>query len=156
MLEFILFLSTEEEEILSLIYKAKFVAEENTPLCLLGKKFIGFLKPSQRTIVICTKNAKELGRRNNSTIFDDENNKSFTSIYIRRALRHEAVHVAQHCNNGKLLGLSKIKTLSLNPNKKKAIYRSSKFTGKTAKEYEAYLIEDNPSLVKAYLRKYCL
>ena len=39
--------------------------------------------------------------------------------------------IESYCpNDGKLLGLAKIKSLTLNPNKKKAIYASSKLTGK--------------------------
>ena len=61
MLEFIEFLSYRDKEILELVRKANFSVEENTPLCLLGKKFFGFLKKEQRTVVICTNNAKQAG-----------------------------------------------------------------------------------------------
>ena len=44
MLEFILFLNSPEKEIVSLIKKANYKIEENTPLCLISKKFFGFLK----------------------------------------------------------------------------------------------------------------
>ena len=46
---------------IDLIYKAKFTIEENTPLCLLGDKFFGFLKLKQKSVVICTENAKKIG-----------------------------------------------------------------------------------------------
>ena len=59
-MEFLLFLSGIDKEILALIRKADFTVEENTPLCLLGKKFFGFLKREQRSIVICTKNAIDI------------------------------------------------------------------------------------------------
>ena len=36
-MEFIDFLNSKEKEILNLIYQANYSAEENTPLCLLGK-----------------------------------------------------------------------------------------------------------------------
>ena len=64
MLDFITFLSAKEKDILDLIYKAQYSVEENTPLCLLGDKFFGFLKKRTKTVVICTENAKEYGGYN--------------------------------------------------------------------------------------------
>ena len=55
-MEFLLFLTAKEKEILELIYKAGFTVEENTPLCLIGKKYVGFTKKWQRSVVICTQN----------------------------------------------------------------------------------------------------
>ena len=49
------------QEIKNLIQKAEYSIEENTPLCLLGDKYFGFLKREQKTIVICTNNAKKIG-----------------------------------------------------------------------------------------------
>ena len=51
MLEFILFLNAHEEKIVELIQKAGYELEENTPLCLLGNKYFGFLKIKQKRIV---------------------------------------------------------------------------------------------------------
>ena len=59
-MEFLLFLTAKEKEILELIYKAQFSVEENTPLCLLGKKYVGFVKKRQKTVVICTQNIKSV------------------------------------------------------------------------------------------------
>ena len=60
-MEFLLFLSSRDKEILELINRARFSVEENTPLCLMGKKYFGFLKKRQRRVVICTKNAMDAG-----------------------------------------------------------------------------------------------
>ena len=109
-MEFLLFLTSKEKEILELIYKAGFTIEENTPLCFLGDKYVGFLKKRQRSVVICTENAKV--NNGYSILRPSRNNaQESTAISIRKALRHEATHVAQDCNNSQLLGI-------LNPNKK--------------------------------------
>ncbi len=154
-MEFLLFLSSTDKEILELIYKANFKVEENTPLCLLGKRFFGFLKRKQKTVVICTRNAMDIGGywlpKSGS---DDKFNP--THIYIRKALRHEATHVAQLCNNGNKLNMMETKNMKLHPYKQKALKGSVKLSGSKEREYEAYLLEDKPRLVKYALRKYCL
>ena len=154
-MEFLLFLSASEKEILGLIQKAKYSVEENTPLCLLGENYFGFFKKSQRRIVICTDNAKIKGG-NFLRPVSNERIYSKTGIYIRRALRHESVHVAQHCNNGEIVELDKLSNLKINPYKLKALKASSKLSGNSRSEYQAYQLEDRPKLVISALRKYCL
>ena len=51
--------------------------------------------------------------RKNKNFINVEDDFNQTSIYIRRALRHEAVHVAQGCNDGKALNISKEKKMKL-------------------------------------------
>ena len=104
-MEFLLFLNAQEKEILQLINKAGYTVEENTPLCLIGKKFFGFLKHKQKRVVICTKNAMDYGGY--KLTVDDPEDNFITGLMIRRALRHESVHIAQECNNGKLLNIAK-------------------------------------------------
>tara|TARA_Y100001968_G_scaffold195872_1_gene179675 strand:+ start:634 stop:1092 length:459 start_codon:yes stop_codon:yes gene_type:complete len=152
-MEFIQFLDPIEIEIIRMIEKAGYSTEENTSLCLLSKKYAGFLKKSEKRIVICTDNAKGkegytiLGKRNADT-FDR------TATHIKKALRHEAVHVAQECNDGKLLDIKKV--LSINPAKIDALKGSEKVSGEIGKEREAYILEDKPKLLKKELEKYCL
>ena len=153
-MEFLLFLKTVDKEILELIYKANFSVEENTPLCLLGRKFFGFLKREQKTVVICTRNAMEVGGYLMPKSGPD-NNFTMTPTYLRRALRHEATHVAQLCNNGNTLDLVLKEKMRLNPYKAKAWEGSSKLSGSKEREYEAYWMEDRPKLVKIALKKYC-
>ena len=147
MLEFIAFLTARDKEILDLIYKANYSVEENTPLCLLGKKFFGFLKKEQRTVVICTNNAKKYGgysfTKNNQSIGSFK-----TGLMIRRALRHEAVHIAQECNGGNVLDILNKKTERMSPYKINALKGSVSLTGEESKEYEAYSMEDKPRKVK--------
>tara|TARA_B100000700_G_C14685157_1_gene687207 strand:+ start:234 stop:698 length:465 start_codon:yes stop_codon:yes gene_type:complete len=154
-MEFLLFLSTSEKEILELIQKAEYRVEENTPLCLLGKNYFGFFKKKQKRIVVCTDNAKIKGG-NFFRKVSNERIYSKTGIYIRRAVRHESVHVAQDCNNGELIKLDKTSNIKINPYKLKALKASSKISGNTKSEYQAYQLEDKPKLIISALKKYCL
>ena len=152
-MEFIQFLDREEIEILRMVEQAGYSTEENTPLCLLGEKYVGFLRKKQKTIIICTDNAKKkegykLLRNMNSDTFER------TAKHIKKALRHEAVHVAQECNGGKLLDIKK--TLSMNPAKNEALIGSKKISGEEEKERQAYILEDKPKLLKKEFKKYCL
>ena len=79
-----------------------------------------------------------------------------TKIYIRKALRHEAVHAAQFCNNGKLLNIVNIDKINLHPYKQEALEASTKMSGNKFKEYEAYWLEDRPKLVRNAIKKFCL
>ncbi len=152
-MEFLLFLNAHEKEIIQLIYEANYSVEENTPLCLLGKKFFGFLKNEQKRVVICTKNAKEYGGYNFLKQSPEDSFK--TGLMIRRAVRHEAVHIAQECNNGTLLNLSEEEKLKVSEYKHEALKGSIGLTGKLEKEYEAYSLEDQPRKVISLLKKYC-
>ena len=151
-MDFLLFLKANEKTILELVYKSEYSVEENTPLCLLGDKFFGFLKKKQKRIVICTENAKNYGGYYFPKINKDDDFDK-TGIYIRRALRHEAVHIAQACNDGKVINIAKIK---MHPFKMEALEGSTKVSGARDKEYEAYSLEDKPRLIIKALKKYCL
>ena len=152
-MEFIEFLSRVELEIISMVEKAGYSIEENTRLCLLSEKYVGFLKKKEKTIVICTDNVK---RKEHYTLTKKKNTDSFAraSLHIKKALRHEAVHVAQECNEGKLLEINS--QLSMNPAKIGALKGSTKISGEEGKERQAYILEDKPKLVKIELERYCL
>ena len=152
-MDFIAFLDKLEIEIIRLVKESGYSVEENTDLCLKGKNYVGFLNKRQKKIVICTKNATEkegykLSRKNNSEIFER------TAIHIKKAVRHEAVHVAQECNNGKLLNSKNY--LSMNPAKEDALKGSIMISGDKEKEIEAYILEDKPRIVRKELKRYCL
>ena len=102
-MEFILFLSKIDKEIIELINKSNNSIEENTALCLIDKKFVGFYKRREKAIVICTENAKKSGGYKKGKNYDNHK----TNLYIRRALRHEATHLVQSCNNNKPTGTVK-------------------------------------------------
>ena len=155
-MEFLLFLGAKEKIILELVQKVEYKVEENTPLCLLGKQYFGFLKKSQKRIVICSENAKRraghIGKK--MDIYSDSFDRA--GIYIRRALRHESVHIAQHCNDGNVIEVESKKKLKIHPYKLDSLKGSTRISGKEKHEYQAYTLEDRPKLIIAALRKYCL
>ena len=151
-MEFILFLSKIDKEIIELINKSNNSIEENTALCLIDKKFVGFYKRKEKEIVICTKNAKKLGRYKE----DKRSDNHKTNIYIRRALRHEATHLVQSCNNNKPTGIIKNIEDKIHSGKLKALNSSVGISGNYAKELEAYVMEDKPRKVKEIIKSYCL
>jgi len=151
-MEFILFLNTLDKEIIELINKSNHSIEENTALCLIDKKFVGFYKKKEKSIVICTKNAKQLGGYKEDKSYDNHK----TKLYIRRALRHEATHLAQSCNNNKPTGVIKNIEDKINRGKVKALKSSVRISGNYDKELEAYVMEDKPKKVREILKSYCL
>ena len=152
-MEFIEFLDRTEVEIIKMVEKAGYKTTENTNLCLLSENYVGFLNKSKKEIVICTSNAK---KRWGYTLLGMNKKDTFkrTALDIKKALRHEAVHVAQECNNGNLLKIDR--KLSINPSKINALKESIRISGEEEKERQAYNLEDKPKLVKNELRKYCL
>ena len=151
-MEFILFLSKIDKEIIELINKSNHSIEENTAICLLDKKFVGFYKRREKVIVICTKNAKKLGGYRKDKRYDNHK----TNIYIRRALRHEATHLVQSCNKNKITGVIKNIEDKIHARKLKALNSSVQISGNYEKELEAYVMEDKPRKVKEMLKTYCL
>jgi hypothetical protein len=106
-MEFIQFLDRLEIEIVRMVEQVGYSIEENSSLCFLSQKYAGFLKKEEKKIVICTDNAK---KKEGYTILRKINTNTFerTARHIKKALRHEAVHVAQECNYGNLLDIKKI------------------------------------------------
>tara|TARA_Y100001978_G_scaffold168610_1_gene157104 strand:- start:43 stop:504 length:462 start_codon:yes stop_codon:yes gene_type:complete len=153
-MEFIVFLSPIDKEIIDLIKKASYSIKENTSLCLIDKKFIGFHKKFEKTIVICTDNAKEISNYRKTKNNNNDNHK--TKLYIRRGLRHEATHMAQSCNKDKVTGIIKNLDQKIHKNKLNALNFSVKISGNFKKEVEAYVMEDKPRKVKEAIKKYCL
>jgi|TARA_B100000214_G_scaffold343860_1_gene292621 hypothetical protein len=152
-MEFLDYLDRTEVEIIRIVEKSGYKIEENTPLCLLSDDYVGFLEKRRKVIVLCTKNAK---RREGYTHIRKRDKDIFerTALHIKKALRHEAVHVAQECNNGKILKIEK--KFLMNASKVKALNGSIKISGEEEKERQAYILEDKPRLVEKELRKYCL
>ena len=155
-MEFIIFLSKLDKEILNLLNKANYIVEENKIECLLNKKIKGLHNFEENKIIICTENAKR--KTNYRNIKRQPNKDNFkTELAIRRALRHEATHAIQKCNNNKTIGDIKSLEGKLHQNKRKALeFSTSNFSGTYAKEVEAYILEDKPKIVKNMIKKYCL
>ena len=155
-MELIIFLSKLDKEILNLLIKANYIVEENKIECLLNKEIKGLHNFEENKIIICTENAKR--KTNYKNIKRKPNKDNFkTELAIRKALRHEATHAIQKCNNNKIVGDIKDLEDKLNPSKRKALeFSTFNFSGTYAKEVEAYILEDKPKKVKKLLKKYCL
>ena len=152
-MEFIDFLDKTEVEIIKIIEIAGYRTAENTKLCLLSENYVGFLDRRKKEIIIWTSNAKgregyTLLRKKNKDVFER------TALHIKKALRHEAVHVAQDCNNGNLLKIDR--KLSMNPSKINAFNGSIRISREEEKERQAYILEDKPRIIKKELGKDCL
>jgi len=154
-MEFILYMTKIDMEILELVKKVNYTVEENSAICLIGKQYVGFHKRIDKEIVICTENAKYLGDHKES-IYIRNNDNHKTKLYLRRALRHEATHLAQACNNNNPTGIIKDIDKKIHPSKLKALKESIKISGNMLKEMEAYVMEDKPNKVKQAIEKYCL
>ena len=155
-MEFIIFLSKLDKEILDLLIKANYVVEENKIECLLNKEIKGLHNFVENKIIICTENAKRKTNYRNKKIAPNKDNFK-TERAIRKALRHEATHAIQKCNDNKILGdINKLER-KLHKSKRRALeYSTSNFSGTYAKEVEAYVLEDKPNKVKKLIKKYCL
>ena len=155
-MEFIIFLGKLDKEILDLLMKANYLIDENRVECLINKEIKGLHNVRENKIIICTENAKR--KTNYNAIKKHSNKDNFkTEIAIRKALRHEAMHVIQKCNNNTTVGEIKDLKRKLNKSKRKALeFSTTKFGGSYAKEVEAYIMEDKPRQVKEMLKKYCL
>ena len=110
----------------------------------------------KRCDVCVRKNAKKkTNYRNKKQQRNKDNFK--TERAIRKALRHEATHAIQKCNDNKTIGDIKKLESKLHQSKRKALeFSSSNFSGTYAKEVEAYVLEDKPKKVKNMIKKYCL
>ena len=155
-MEFIIFLSKLDKEILDLLIKANYIVEENRIECLLNKEIKGLHNFVENKIIICTENAKRKTNYRNMKQQQSMNNIK-TERAIRKALRHEATHAIQKCNNNKIIGDIKKLENKLQQSKRKALkFSTSNFSGTYAKEVEAYVLEDKPKKVKNFIKKYCL
>ena len=144
-MEFLEYLGRTEVEIIKIVKKVGYKIEENSKLCLLSDDYVGFLDKRKKSIIICTNNVK---KRESYSFLKNKDKDTFERIalHIKKALRHEAVHVAQECNEGNILKIKK--RLSLNITKMKALNESIKISGEEDKERQAYILEDKPRLVK--------
>ena len=155
-MEFIIFLSKLDKEILDLLIKSNYKVEENKIECRLNKEIKGLHNFVENKIIICTENAKrKTNYRNKKQAPNKDNFK--TELAIRKSLRHEATHAIQKCNNNNIVGDIKNLEDKLHKSKRKALdFSISNFSGTYAKEVEAYILEDKPKKVKNMIEKYCL
>ena len=155
-MEFIIFLSQLDKDILDLLIKANYIVEENKVECLINKKIQGLHNFDENRIVICTENAKRITNYRDTKIQPHKDNHK-TERAIRKALRHEATHAIQKCNNNKTVGDIKNLEAKLHQSKRRSLeFSTSNFSGTYAKELEAYILEDKPKKVRNMIKKYCL
>ena len=139
-MDFLLYLTSDGRQLLNDLISARFQVYENISLCKRSNAF-GETKLN-KVIIICTNNIKKYGS---------------PYQYVEETLTHESVHAAQICRGSMTLGLSKSK-MPLPPNKLTDVQNSLKITGNketSHSEHEAYYLEDKPSKVRYYVRKYC-
>ena len=155
-MEFIIFLSKLDKEILDLLIKANYLVEENNIECLLNKEIKGLHNFVENKIIICTENAKRKTNYRNGEKRPKKDNFK-TELAVRKALRHEAAHAIQKCNNNKIAGDIKNLEGKLHKSKRRSLeFSTSNFSGTYEKEVEAYILEDKPKKVKNMIKKYCL
>ena len=155
-MEFIIFLSKIDKEILDLLIKSNYVVEENKIECQLNKNIKGLHNLKENRIIVCTENAKRKTNYRNKKKQPNKDNFK-TKLAIRKALRHEATHAIQKCNNNKIVGDIKNLEAKLHQSKRRSLeFSTSNFSGTYAKEVEAYILEDKPRKVKNMIKKYCL
>ena len=155
-MEFIIFLRKLDKEILELLIKANYIVEEKKIECLLNKEIKGLHNFKENKIIICTENAKRKTNYRNKKQHQKKDNFK-TELAIRKALRHEATHAIQKCNNNKTVGNINNLEKKLHKSKRKALeFSTSNFSGTYAKGVEAYILEDKPKKVKKMIKKYCL
>jgi len=110
----------------------------------------------ENKIIICTENAKRKTNYRNEKKRPNKDNFK-TELAVRKALRHEATHAIQKCNDNKIIGDIKKLESKLHHSKRKALeFSSANFSGTYEKEVEAYYLEDKPKKVKNLIKKYCL
>jgi len=155
-MEFIIFLSKLDKEILNLLIKANYTVEENKIECFLNREIKGLHNFKENKIIICTENAKRKTNYRDKKKRPNKDNFK-TELAVRKALRHEATHAIQKCNNNRTVEDIKNLEGKLNQSKRKALkFSTSNFSGTYEKEVEAYILEDKPKKVKNMLKKYCL
>ena len=133
-MEFIIFLSKLDKEILDLLIKANYIVEENKIECLLNKEIKGLHDFDENKIIICTENAKKKTNYRSKKQKPNKDNYK-TELAIRKALRHEATHAIQKCNNNKTVGDLKTLESKLHQSKRRALeFSTSNFLGHMQKK----------------------
>ncbi len=153
-MEFLLFLSKTDTEIIELIKKAGYNLREDTLICIAKPNFFGAFNNKLKEVLICTKNIKRVSGYYLPKVIGEDN--LTTKKNIRETIRHEATHVAQACNGGKPILNKTNKALSMNDYRKDSAIRSANLSGRRDKETEAYWMETRPISIKKALEKYCL
>jgi len=84
-MEFIIFLSKIDKEILDLLITANYKVEENKIECLLNKEIKGLHNFEENKIIICTENAKKKTNYRNKNYQTNKDNFK-TKLAIRKVI----------------------------------------------------------------------
>ncbi len=134
-LEFLLYLTSIGREIIEIVKSLNYSIKQNSAICR-NVEIFGYTPPDE--FVVCLNNIK--------------NKVSPVKFYVNETVYHEAVHVIQSCK-GNALGIP----TSLSKYKNTDVINSVKISGgNSAYEREAYFLEDKPTEVLKFLKKYCL
>jgi hypothetical protein len=150
-MEFLLYLTPIGNQIIDNLVLAKFKIQENTQVCKSQSNVFGYLEHSKNQFVICTSNIKNGGWN--------------IKHYVNETVYHESVHASQNCKSRGIrgifgtttLGIPK-ETMPLSSDKLNDVKKSSSVfgLGSSAREHEAYYLENKPEKVLYYVKKYCL
>jgi hypothetical protein len=141
-MDFLLFLTPINKEIINDLIAAKIKLTENSAICQKNPRYYGFFHKT-KSLIVCTEN-----------ILRETDNPRY---WINQTITHEAVHAAQHCNGRKPLGLKR-ENMPLPFRKLNYLIASSEMSNHKHSfdmEHEAYYLEDNPKKVRSYLKKFC-
>jgi len=135
MIDFLIYLTPQSSQIISMLYAKNYKILENAPICR-NKEIFGFLY--SKNFIVCTNNIK--------------NTISPVDHYVNETVYHEAVHAIQNCKGGPI----NIKEINLETNKLNDVNNSVKLTGvQPVYETEAYYLEDKPDQIISYMKRYC-
>ena len=156
-MEYVEFLNRGAKLVHEHVIKAGYEIRENSPYCLMTTKVLALHDGKNKRIYLCTKNLKSnllWGLPQSPRDKLSRNRKKEATLFMSKALTHEAVHAAQYCNGGKIIAPHKSSQLA-KERKKEAIDLSLMIGGTEAREEEAYLLETDPFYVADAIEKFC-
>ena len=133
-LDFIDYLSSENEKTLEFVARNYYIIED-TPYCKREKDLLGYVLPMEDLYVICTKRII----RSSGTFTEARD-------LINETVTHENVHALQYCTPDNILGYD-IPDHIIDEVDSMDGYKNSDPDTLQA-EYEAFLLEDFPSIVR--------
>ena len=147
------FLSKEVMPLHNKIFKANFVVSQDPPMCEKNKLIRGIFYSKYRAIYLCLENLLDDPRLGN---IDGSGKEKDARFQLSRTLTHEAVHAAQWCRGRDDWTLfDHDATKGFGGFGDSALDGAADFSGNRSSEYEAYLLENDATLVYDLLSLYC-
>jgi hypothetical protein len=151
MIELIGLLLPAQLELINVVAKTGFTIHEDAGLCQSSVIVFGWTD-ANKNVGFCPNNLREYAKQKNYP-------ESYIKNSMNTAVVHEAVHVAQMCNNRKPVLLSPVKMSELSKTQIRSVINSMIVTrnlASAALEAEAYYLEKSPTLTAFLVKKYCL